>query len=278
MYGGRQGYKRKAWSYKGRAFAAKRRKAGAGRYGRFLPTTRSSTHRVQNAQSWRNHPGNPNRAQVAIARGATFIPERLRVPLTWTVDSSITIVSGVGNQLIISGNSIVDPGQSVASTAPYGFDQLSALYKRYCVYGSSIEVRFDTASGGTVTFPEFLISWVLWPSLDTTNYVSDEQAARQAPYSKNGSASVSQSTSPWGAGLARSYISTSKIQAVSPARVEMDAVYHGVDMSSNPSTTGQWFWNILINGTGSDVDNNIAVHFKVTYYTELYGLNDIAST
>lgn len=277
MYGGRQGFKRKASSYKGkRSYYRKKSKYGAGRFGGFLPTTRSSTHSVQSQTSWRNSRGNPNRPQVSITRGPSFMPERLRLPVKWTYSGAISIAAGVGQQISWLGNSITDPGSATASTVPYGFDYWSNLYRLYAVYGSAAQVQFEVSPAGSVALTESMINWAMWPSLDATSYVSDEESAKQAPFSKNGTTAVNSSTVPFGTQLVRSYISTARIFGVPPLRVELDGFFHGSFPSSNPASI--WYWNFLINGSTNDVDNTINFHLTTTYYVELYAFNDLASS
>lgn len=49
-------------------------------------------------------------------------------------------------------NGLFDPYAPVGGTQPYGFDQLTAMYSRYCVYGIAYKVHFlstDTTSGNS---------------------------------------------------------------------------------------------------------------------------------
>lgn len=60
-------------------------------------------------------------------------------------------VGGVfGTEAIFSLNSLYDPNYGGVGHQPYGFDQLSALYRRYIVYGCLVEVEANDPSADGV--------------------------------------------------------------------------------------------------------------------------------
>lgn len=80
-------------------------------------------------------------------------PPRRNYKLTYTqnypfaADGVLTNVFGVEN--VFSLNSLFDPDITAVGHQPYGFDQLTLLYRKYKVYGVTITVRFSdpTADG-----------------------------------------------------------------------------------------------------------------------------------
>lgn len=278
MYG-RKGFKRKAYSTKGRqsvSFAKKRRYSSkGGSFGGFL-SQRHTRSLLPRADSWFTPGGQGNKPTFALQRGPSWFPERMRVPLKYTIQVTITVTSGVGQQLVIAGNDITDPSTSFGATQPYGYDVLKTVYSRFAVLGSAIQVKFLESETGTGTLAAALQKVALFPSNVTTSMVSDFESAAQRPLSKSTIFRVDGSLPPEGCFQMRNYCSTAKIQGVPPGRILMDGFFHGVTNATPP--TNIWYWNCVMNALDGTASQNICFQVVMIYYTELYDLVDLAST
>lgn len=95
-------------------------------------------------------------SNVAMAR-KTAIPRRV-VPFlsnkrttqhVYGSQYSVSLTSGTSTLRVFRGNGMYDPDRTGTGHQPYGFDQLSGLYKYFSVRASSIKVWYVTASAGT---------------------------------------------------------------------------------------------------------------------------------
>jgi len=197
----------------------------------------------------------------------------MRIPLKWTYDSVFTITSGVGTQYYLLGNSIVDPGGSMASTQPYGYDILLQVYNNYRVYASAIQCEAMLGPSGSTTQANLPYQMIVWPNNATTSYVSDYQSALQQPYSKN--VMLSNNTAQTTQKILKSYMSTMKILGAPSVAILTDDLYSAA-IASSPSRT--WQWSIMINSISGTPDQSIIVRIALIQYTELYRLNAFAST
>jgi hypothetical protein len=86
--------------------------------------------------------------------GANTFPPKLRTQLTYE-DTGFLDEPAIGNGYFdywkFRGNSIFDPDQDGVGSQPYYFDNLAAIYNRYRVLSSSIQVTFwCTSAADTV--------------------------------------------------------------------------------------------------------------------------------
>lgn len=166
-------------------------------------------------------------------------------------------------------NSALDPGGSVSSTAPYGWDQLAALYHRYRVLASAIRIK-ALHPPGTITADTFRI--VCWPSRETTSFVSDLMGAVQQPYGKSMDITMPYMNTFGDASTIKNYISLSKISGASPTEVAVDTGFQAA-INANPSRV--FYWNILgctQSGTESlSIDCEIEM-IQYTVFSERYAL------
>ncbi len=72
---------------------------------------------------------------------------RMTYAETYTLSSGAAAGNQCGTEQVMNLNSLYDPNDSGAGHQPYGFDQLSALYKRYKVNTAIVDVLFTTPGG-----------------------------------------------------------------------------------------------------------------------------------
>lgn len=269
------GYKRKASSGKGGKSAKKRRYSGGASSLKGFLRPSGNRSLLPNPNSWKT-PGAKNgnfSTTWNVRQAGSWIPDRMRVPLKWTIDFVMSTVTGVGNQASFKANSILDPGGSSAATQPYGYDVFSLMYSRYRVFAAAIEVETQIYSSGSVAQANVPYQVMLWPGKVTTSFVSDPDGARQQPYGKDSifASANAQTTDK----VMRNYMSTAKIFGVDTRAVQSDDLYAGTILSTDPGNL--WYWNIMLGGlaTGS---NTILFRSTMIMYTELYSRNSLAST
>lgn len=269
------GFKRKSYSRKGGRFAKRRRySGGASSLKGFLRP--SGIRGLLPSPSSYKTPGakNGNHSTTWNVRQAgSWIPDRMRIPLKWTVDLVMSITSGVGTQASFIANSVFDPGGSSASTHPYGWDVFSLMYSRYRVYASAIEVESQVGPSGSVAQANLPYQVIIWPGKVTTSFVSDPDGARQQPYGKD--IMVGNSNAQTTDKYLRNYMSTAKIFGVDQRAVQDDDLYGGTILSSNPGNA--WYWNLMCGGfpTGT---NSLLMRVTMIQYAELYSRVSLAST
>jgi len=106
-------------------------------------------------------------------------PDQSRVTLRYVTQVSQTSTSGVPNSYVFRANSVFDPDFTSTGAQPANYDDWTAQYNRYRVYGCRI--RWKPIATST-TFPNLLATCVLAARHTSTNITSLEDAASM-PYS-----------------------------------------------------------------------------------------------
>lgn len=114
---------------------------------------------------------------LSPSKGLTPFPDRMRCTLTYSsLYISVIANSAAAGRQQFSMNSLFDPDFTGTGAQPEYFDQLSALYNRYRVYGAAIKVvclPFTTA-GAQINVPTNV---VLVPSAQSLASVNVDDAA-----------------------------------------------------------------------------------------------------
>lgn len=279
MYGGRKGYKRKASSYKygGKKFPAKKgrySRSSSNKGGFLVPGGNSSlyTHPYGKRPSGGSSGNSPS---VYVGRSSNWLPDRLEIPLKWTINFGYTITAGVGAQAALIANSINDPAGASGATQPYGYDILAQAYGQYIVRACGIKITaLLSQNSGSAVLQNNSVVCALWPTRRTTSYVSDFQGAMQQPYAK-GSPFQAASTSQYPFTMCN-YMSTAKINGLRPQAIVYNSQFSAL-MAANPSSL--WYWALIISTQGAAaLDTVIEVQVEMIQYTELFDLNDLSST
>jgi hypothetical protein len=261
------------------SFAAKRRKLGAGAGSRrFLPTD-GGKRLVSTSYAYRPQAGgNGNHTTAVIYRQPTWLPDRLQIPLKWTVSLTFSITSGVGAQAALVANSITDPGGSSSASQPYGYDILIATYGFYRVMAASLRTEWCLDQSGSATGLNNIWRQTVWPSLVNTSYVSDVPGATQQPYAKTAICATGNTTGSQGfAPQLNSYMSTAKIFGERPLTIQTDVSW-GATLGSDP--VQPWFFNIMCTAQNSAAALTTAIACNITMiqYTELSRRVPLSST
>lgn len=169
-------------------------------------------------------------------------------------------------------NSIVDPGVSMASTQPYGYDVLNTMYLRYRVLASAIRVRLIEASSSP---PSNTLRCIVWPSPITTSFVSDPQGAKQQPYAKDLLWAAPYANNAGDAPTIKNYISIAKMAGDTATAVMNDDTYAAL-LSGSPQRA--WYWNIIVDVPSGTVTQACTVEIDLIQYTVLFDRQSLAST
>lgn len=173
------------------------------------------------------------------------------VKLIYTEDLTLSTVGGAGGY-VFTGNDAFDPNYTGAGAQPLGFDEWSAFYERYRVFGSSMYVKAisnDTVDTKLCICP--MISDTL--RSDVRTYAADAYTRWCiVPSSNNGVRNL------------KKYMSSRKILEVKDIR---DNVAFSALVSASPSTV--WYWHIFAENSDAG-DLNINAFVKIVYYIEFY--------
>lgn len=178
-------------------------------------------------------------------------------PLSYT-DNGVSFVGLPLISQIYRGNSLFDPDQSGSGHQPLGFDQIKALYSKYRVYGSAIEIR-ATPDNSDVDIQNIVIC--VFPSTGTT-LVTDITTAMEQPYSKTVFRNL-YSGNP----VLKHYMSTATVLGVRKETVQISEQYAAL---STTSPVDQWYWHVVIGTQDGTVNLNTHATIKIRYYSEFY--------
>lgn len=271
MYG-RRGFKRKGFGTTARhSFAKKRRYSTKRGRGSTYGTPGYGRRLLPRVGSW-NAPGGGQNPTLLVQRGPSLWPDRLRLPLRFSIDVTVTITAGAPQQISIEGNNIFDPSGGIGSSQPVGFTSLIQLYSRFIVFGSTCQAKLNMDNSGTNASAVNFIRGCLWADTTTTTFTSDIAVASAFPTSKTFLTRSDWAMGSEGCLTVRNYASTAKMFGIPKARVLMDDVFHG---TSNANPTRIWYWNIIIGPNNSAPVQNSVQHLTMdfVYYTELYAIN-----
>lgn len=254
----------------------KRRTAGGGsRKPRLLPKTGASSQFPAASSGYPPGGGNGNRTVIYRSLNASsWIPERLEIPVKWSLVASIPVTTGVGTQVALKMNSVLDPGGAAASTSVYGYDQLNTIYARYRVVASAIRVQFYQTNAAGLSGQG--CGTVVWPSPSNGSFVSDSMGALQQPYSKNQQIMIPYgSTGSGGVPTIKNYISVAKLAGVTQAEVARDDTYSAL-MNGDP--TKLYYWVILAYADSGAETVTLRATIELVQYVHFWERNSLAST
>jgi hypothetical protein len=195
----------------------------------------------------------------------SLAPSAVRTVLRYTRATAVVGAVGATATQIFSGNSLFDPDVTGAGGQPLGFDQWAAMYLKYRVLASSIEVNLATP--GAASNAEALAYFVLTPSNDASAFTTLEAGASQ-PYAKEWIMN----------GISGSFMfkpTTSSMETALIMGVSKQSVLTDDELSAltTASPANQWYWRI--SGRAADSAATIAVQMTVTvsYLCDFYERN-----
>lgn len=198
------------------------------------------------------------KATKAIIRQPSGLPDRIFVKLRYRESLTFSQTSGSIGYNIYRGNSLFDPDLTGTGGQPYLYDQWSAFYNNYRVYGS--KVRFDISGNGGGGFNGARFG--LTPSTQST-VLSSVELYHETPRTKY--RSMKMGAVAVGQGSVVHYISTRKAVGLNN-KAEFDNDFSAT-VGANPAQ--QWYWHVWCYTSDQ---NTIAANGNVilTYYVEFY--------
>lgn len=233
----------------------KRRKTGYST--EFRNFSRQSFHRYPNELSTRV----AGARTIPAALGA--YPKAIRVCLPFTETAQLTTVAGVGCWYRWRGNSVYDPDLTGGGTQPFGFDQWTNFYNYWVVTGSSFELTAVNTTNG-ITADQACLKLVLVPTSSTAVSITST-ALDNAEEFPDARYRLLSSSAAYGMqeNTIRHYMTTAKVEGVSPSTVMSSHFYQGTT-SSDPSLS--WLWNVGVNNMLENGSTTYTVHVKIRYY------------
>lgn len=182
-----------------------------------------------------------------IVRHVSGFPDQTRVQLCYEDLITVSTVANPYSTYQFRGNSAYDPDFTAAGHQPRYFDQYAAVYNKYKVFGSKIEI--EMINGSAVAGAIF----ALLPLTDTLTATAWPQIA-ELPRAKVSQILPVSSRYPF---KVNHQATTAEINGLQPGQINDED--YGSTVTSNPSSI--WYWNLTINSI--DVASTIGISFRV---------------
>lgn len=184
------------------------------------------------------------------------LADMLYVKLSYVDRIDIATMVNAYTPYVFRGNSLFDPDVTGTGHQPLYFDQYSALYSKYRVLGSSLQLDVVNNSGVSALFYAAEAN----TDVSTITAISTlyEQSRAAAPKLVPIAARITSRM--------KRYMSTRKVCGLTKTQVYDDTFAAGV--TGSPSNV--WYWNILFESVdGTTVING---HFmvKIDYYVQFF--------
>lgn len=208
----------------------------------------------QSSSSFSYKKGNSSSSTINLVGG---FPDRQRVTLRYVTNVSQTANATVGSDYVFRANGCFDPDYTSTGGQPANYDDFSAIYLRYRVWGSTLRWSIANTAGGTLD----MSSVVVGPRHQGTAIVSrtNTENFQAQPYTRfqktiiynNGTESQSGSM----------HMTTRQFLGLTSSEFE-----GADDLASLVSNTPahEWFWHCTIS---MDDQSSTCVHY-VNYVVE----------
>lgn len=257
------------WGYGGvrkRRFAGRRYGYGSGRFKR--RRTIGGTQVWQSGSDYRDrfvparYAFKGLRRQFGTVRIPPSIgpfPRSVSVCFRYADQVSITTTAGVGFQYVFRGNSLFDPDVTSSGHQPYGFDQWSAVFQRYCVFASWIRVSVSL----DIPLP---CKFLLLPTQLNTGLITSDtfESLIEQPYCKW---RVGQSSGGQDDNSLTNYMSTAKIMGQSPGLIENDDNLYAL---TNANPTNPWYWLLGVNSPQGDSSQTVKLVIEMRFWAKMF--------
>lgn len=191
--------------------------------------------------------------QILTWRKSIGMPAQFRTRLVYADWQHLT--NGVGlDDYVYSGNSLHDPDRTGAGTQPPFYNELSAMYWSYRVYGSKIEVAYDNnQTGGPLEI-------CVLPDIKVDSQAAAIEASKGNRYAVGGVVATEANTMT---GLSN-YMKYKVIRGLVNVEDHEDA---SASIGSNPND--EFFWHVLATSVDGNA-NDCWISVKITYYAEFF--------
>jgi len=207
---------------------------------------------------------NNNSRKASLTRINTIggVSDRQRVKLKYTMVTALTSIVTTGAfDYVFRGNSVFDPDFSGTGGQPANYDDYSALYNQYRVWGSSIKVHLMTTISGNEP-----ILWAIGPRHSSTSVTLPTQMDFAAqPYVQSRLHNIYRTGAP--DTVFQSSMSTMKFQGLSASEFEGRDDLTSL-VSTNPAE--QWYWHVSATNIDVSITSDVAIHVELVYDVEFF--------
>lgn len=189
------------------------------------------------------------------------MPEQLFVKLNYSQEVSTTVGTAVFLYHDFKINSLFDPDYTGVGHQPIGFDQYSAFFKKYRVYGMKYNIEFyaDTSTEYTYIFLRTLDFDDVATALNDAAYMTELFHLRKF---------VLGTTGYRGIHSVNGFIPACKSLSMSPKEYNLNPNTYAL-ISTNPAKQSLLrIYHRLVNGSGTSFTIRYKVHF--TYYVKFF--------
>lgn len=222
------------------------------------------------------HKQKKRRGGSSAKRSAGGFPDKQRVTLVYMDHITRAGAATIGSDYVYSGNGCFDPDITGTGLQPVNFDDWSAIYGRYRVYGSSISVYLTTPGSATGTGQ---MMFCLAPRHTTTGVTSifNWLSASSQMYAKHVLFSSASSSSRGTNCHLSSSISTKTILGYKTSAIDDDDTLQALT-SANP--THQFYWHLMLGMTDQTSTGTcymtVRIEYDVEFFDRLDTLLDLA--
>lgn len=201
------------------------------------------------------------RRPLRIKRYSTAVPSATYAKLNYSyTGQEMALATYTVNRVVYRLNGMFDPDLTGAGHQPYYYDQWSAMYQNYKVYGCKARVCVAMHSGGTK--PAYLVLWAN-PSSDITITNPDQMV-------ETFGSKLIMVPSDQSARYVQRYYRIQSIFGVSRMQYSTDPNYMGRLGNVGTGTDPTYVAALAIMGY-SGLTCTLNMDVKLTYYVKLYG-------
>jgi len=227
---------------------------------------RGSSTLLRNSRSGFANNGTIGQSRTTYSFGGT--PNVARMRLVYAVSKAISTTAGAVQDQVFSGNGCFDPDITAAGAQPTNYDDWSALYGRYRVYGSRCTVwplSTGSVTAGTGTFRFCVAARHTTTAVTTTGGFDSAVTQPFADLFSVGAASGGGTVAPL-APYTASY-STSQVLGYEQSAVKDDDTLQALT-SANPNH--QWYWHIMVRSSDDSSTGVGTFYCRLEYDIEFF--------
>lgn len=200
---------------------------------------------------------NTTATSITVPRN-TVCPDIYKCKLTYS--QSMTLSGSIGTIAynVFRGNSMFDPDRTAGGGQCMGRDQISALYQKYLVHGSSIKAVFICTSTPTAQ--------VAVLAKTTDSIVPNFDVVRERNF--NDVKYTGTANSGRNIVKCKKYMSTAKMFGIKKDDVTLADNRFDTKVGNNP--TDEWFWHCYVQSTDQVSTATCILNVILTYYVSYH--------
>jgi len=207
--------------------------------------------------------GNSN-SSVQMQRGG--FPDRERVKLVYSADISRSPATTVHTDYVFSGNGLFDCDITGTGGQPANYDDFSAIYARYRVYGSKIVVRM-WSPGSLTGAGVFRICLAPRHLTTAVTDIAGFHDAQSQPFAQAAIFYGGNATSRGTTMEMRKSMTTKVIMGYKQSAVDDDDTLAALT-SANPNH--QWYWHLIAGMMDGSSSGTVYYNLEIEYDVEFY--------